>query len=499
MTSSTHLDSLQAFHTRADRIMVVTLGFLCLVSAVLGAVTGAWMPVLLVALPSFAVPAFIAHGAPGSHLARYAIASAFMVFSGLFIHQAHGMIEAHFAIFVLLAFLLTYCDWKPIVVAAGVIAAHHVGFGLLQAAGSGIYVLPKVENMWIIALHAGFVVFETAVLVYLSRVLGVLVHGSVAAAVMAREIGEGKLDASNDPAEARNPMLASLSTMRGQLRSSISEVQAGADSLGETSTVLTGAAHEVEQSAQGLNNSTTSMASSVQELSSAITSLFDSAEQANRVATDSGAAAATGRAVVTATIADLHGISASVNLAAGRLEVLTRSTEVAAATVKLIQDIASQTNLLALNAAIEAARAGEQGRGFAVVADEVRKLSERTGVATREIEIAMTEMRDSGAAVQQSIGSAVERASEGASKAAEVNAAIDGLVETTRQVSGLMQDISQSLGEQRTAAGQLAHDVEAASGMADSSSHLAARIVDQIERLNSVSATLGQAAGRFRA
>jgi methyl-accepting chemotaxis protein len=494
------LDGLQAFHARADRIMVATLGFLCAVSAVLGAVTGNWLPVLLVALPSFAVPALIARGAMGSSLARFAIACAFMIFAALFIHQAHGMIEAHFAVFVLLAFLLTYCDWKPIVVAAGVIAVHHLGFSLLQAAGAGVYVFPKVESLWMVVLHAGFVVFETAVLVYLTVILGTLVRGSVAAAVMAREIGQGRLDAIEDTAAvARNPMLASLSAMRGQLRNSVAEVQEGADSLGATSAVLTSAARDVEQSAQGLNASTVSMAGSVQQLSSGISSLFEGAEEATRVADESGKVASSGRAVVAATIDDLRDIAGSVNVAASRLAGLTRSTEIAGATVKLIQDIASQTNLLALNAAIEAARAGEQGRGFAVVADEVRKLSERTAVATREIETAMAEMRDSGVAVMQSIGSAVERASAGASKAAEASATIDGLVEMTRHVGVFMQDMSRSLGEQRAAAGQLAQDVEQAAGMADSSSQLALRIVDQVERLNTVSSSLGRAAARFQA
>jgi len=500
MNTALPLQSLQSFHARTDRIMLATLAFLLAISATLGAFSGAWMPVLIIALPALVVPALIAVNAPGSSLARYAIASALMVYAALFIHQAQGMLEAHFAVFVLLAFLLSYCDWKPIVVAAAVIAVHHLGFSLLQAGGGGVYVFPKAQGLWIVALHAAFVVFETGVLVYLSTMLGKLVRGAIAASALADEIGQGKLDADAETSSMpANPMLASLLAMRRQLRDSIAEVKGGAMSLGSTSQVLTEAAHEVELSSQGLTASTGSMASSVQHFSSAIASLFESAEHASRVATESGATANSGRAVVTATIDDLREISASVNLAASRLEGLTRSTAAAATTVKLIQDIANQINLLALNAAIEAARAGEQGRGFAVVADEVRKLSERTSTATKEIEAAMGEMRDSGSAVMQSIAGAVERAGAGASKAVEVNTAIDSMVDVTRQVQQFMQEISRSLGEQRAAAGQLANDVEKVSSMADSSSHLAARIVGQVDQLNGVSTSLGRATARFQA
>jgi methyl-accepting chemotaxis protein len=499
MNSAKSSSSLQAFHSRADRIMVATLGFLFSLSVLLGAVTSSWLPVLLVALPSFAVPALIARGASGASLARYAIAAAFMIYSALFIHQARGMIEAHFSVFVLLAFLLTYCDWKPIVAAAGVIAVHHLGFFFMQSAGAGVFVFPKAESVWMVLLHAAFVVFETAVLVYLSHMLGTLVRGSALAAEMAGEIGAGRLGQDDDHGKAANPVLAPLVSMRGQLRDSMSEVQQGAHALGATGAQLTGAAHEVEQSAQRLSATTTSMSSSVQELSNSIALLSDSAGEANRLALESRAAANSSRGVVASTIEDLRGIAGAVDLAAERLHALTRSTETAGATVKLIQDVANQTNLLALNAAIEAARAGEQGRGFAVVADEVRKLSERTAVATREIETAMGEMRDSGTAVMHTIASAVTRANEGGSKAAEVNDAIEALLRMTQQVGGFMQEMSGALAEQRNAAGSLAREVEQAADMAEGSSRVAARIVEQVDSLNEVSGSLGRAVGRFQA
>ena len=108
--------------------------------------TDSWGPALSVGIPAFAVPLLLSRSDPGGLVARIAVACATMVFAALLIHQTHGTIEAHFGIFALLAFIVLYCDWRPLVAAAGLIAVHHLSFAWLQATGAGVYVFPRLRG-----------------------------------------------------------------------------------------------------------------------------------------------------------------------------------------------------------------------------------------------------------------------------------------------------------------------------------------------------------------
>lgn len=175
---------------------------------------------LLVGLPAVVVPYAIYRMAPGSLASRIAVACAFMVFSALLIQQTRGMIESHFGIFVLLAFLLYYRDWRPIVVAAAVIAVHHLAFNYMQAAGLGVYVLFNGPNLPIILLHAAYVVVQTAVLVYMATKLRNEAVESALVAGLAERIGQDDLSRSlDDQALAGRPLLAKVVEMQGQLSS----------------------------------------------------------------------------------------------------------------------------------------------------------------------------------------------------------------------------------------------------------------------------------------
>jgi len=153
---------------QADRLMAATLGALLVIAMVVAAFTGTWFEALAVGLPAFAVPMAPIYMAPGRFPARVGVAIAFMVFSALLIQQTHGMIEAHFIIFVLLSFLLFYRDWRPILVATVLIAVHHVAFNFLQAANTGVYVFIEGPDLTLVVIHALFVVFESAWLIYMA-------------------------------------------------------------------------------------------------------------------------------------------------------------------------------------------------------------------------------------------------------------------------------------------------------------------------------------------
>jgi len=181
---------------------------------------------LLVGLPALLVPWAIFRMAPGSLASRLAIACALMVFSALTIQQTQGMVESHFGIFTLLAFLLYYRDWRPIVAAAGLIAVHHVAFGYLQAMNTGgITLLNGDVHITVIAVHAAYVVFEAAVLIFMATKLKREALESALVAELSGHISEGKFS-THGPAidKTEFPLLHKVSQMQKSLQSTLQDI-----------------------------------------------------------------------------------------------------------------------------------------------------------------------------------------------------------------------------------------------------------------------------------
>jgi methyl-accepting chemotaxis protein len=490
---------LRYFQSLADGLLTKILFLHLAISLGVGAYNGTWLPALLIGVPAAVVPFLLSRMDPGGLSTRLAVAAAFMISAALLIHQTQGMNEAHFGIFVLLAFLVLYCDWLPIVAAAAVIAVHHAAFAMLQASGAGIYVFPQPGTLGIVALHALYVVVESVVLCFVASRLRAMIFDAAEISAFAKAVGEGRLDHIFSPAHVeKSPVVAAAARMQTRLRESLALVRESSDSLARLVSNLNASAADIAKSAAEQSESTANMATAVQEMTSSIATVTSDASDARDLSSASCDAATDGGSVVHEAVAEMTRIAKVISQAAVRVEELGEKSERAVEVVNIIKEIADQTNLLALNAAIEAARAGETGRGFAVVADEVRKLAERTTKATNEINQMMVEMRASKDAVLQTIETAVTQVETGVAHASEAGTRMEQITSQASRVVEVVQTISGSLIEQTSVAEEIARHVERIAHMADASSHATNDIAGEAESVSSVAERLKASLAQFQ-
>ncbi|CAM5425994.1 methyl-accepting chemotaxis protein [Thauera mechernichensis] len=490
-------DVLRPFRASADRLMLAFLGAHLLITLGIAAHTGTWLLAIAVGLPAVLAPAALVVTGPGSLLARSAIAAAFMVFSALTIQQFGGVIEAHFSIFVLLAFLLYYRDWRPILLAAALIAVHHVAFNYLQALNWGFYVFDAGPSIARVLAHAAYVVVQAGMLIYMAIRLEREAVVSARVGQLAARIGEGDLRGITSRGED-SELLRSVLDMRTKLAGMLERFDQEARSVASSAQALD---HHSDVAAQRMRQqraATNDISASVDTLTAGLTALADDAEQARTLAKDSGTSARKGAGIVKAAIDEIASIASTIQSSADSVEELGKQSDRVAAVVSLIKDIAGQTNLLALNAAIEAARAGEQGRGFAVVADEVRKLAERTASATEEVVAMINDIQTSKGQALANIESAVERVGTGTALAAEAGASIARITEEAGRVEQVFESIANNLGEHSAAARSIAGAVVSVANLADETEASASKVALEVGSLDRAARELSQAVGGFR-
>ncbi len=223
---------------------------------------------------------------------------------------------------------------------------------------------------------------------------------------------------------------------------------------------VAGATGDVAAAATEIAASSEQMSASVSEVARQCAKAADSADQSGKIATQGGQ-------VVQETVEGMQGINQAVSESAASVQALGQRGEQIGAVIAVINDIADQTNLLALNAAIEAARAGEHGRGFAVVADEVRKLAERTTKATEEISGSITSIQSETTNAVQRMNRGTEQVKAGVERASIAGESLDKIVHQAKEVAGMIQSISAAAEEagagstqSAAAAGQLSSKAE---------------------------------------
>jgi len=306
-----------------------------------------------------------------------------------------------------------------------------------------------------------------------------------------RRIPVNTEDEVGQTAKSFNQLMAALQQTLGQVLDSVAKVSDAARTLSSSS-------GQVASSSSSQSAATSAMAAAVEEMTVSINHVSDSAREAVDISRRSGKLSTEGGEIINKAASEMSQIAETVRHTAQAIEELGQHSNQISSIVQVIKDVADQTNLLALNAAIEAARAGEQGRGFAVVADEVRKLAERTTKATEEITQMISAMQHSAKAAVSTMGAADDQVSGGVALANQAGSAIVQIKDGAEQVVGVVNDISSALAEQSSASNDIASQVERVAQMTEENSAAAAETASAANNLQALANNMQAAVSRFK-
>jgi methyl-accepting chemotaxis protein len=371
---------------------------------------------------------------------------------------------------------------------------------LLQASGAGVYVFTGATGIGIVLLHAAYVVFETAILVYLARHLRQEgeqteeIHAIGSGLVVA----EGTIDLTVRRAGARSDFANGFNRFMEAIHSGIADAKHAALSL-------TGATGRLGQVSDEARRGTATQVEQIDQVAGAVSEM---ATSAHNVASGVATAAAQANRVDESTrtgLAQLREAHSSItalgqemqDTSASMLNLEQQSLGIGRV-LDVIKDIAEQTNLLALNAAIEAARAGEQGRGFAVVADEVRKLASRTQQSTQEIQQMIAQLQEGARVAKQSMDASTERAQATVAQAQQAMASLDEVAQAVGKINEMTAHIASAAEEQSAVAENIAGGVAQIRDIGQHASRGAAEVAEASRELADLAERLKGAVSAFR-
>ncbi|MEF8728037.1 MAG: methyl-accepting chemotaxis protein [Accumulibacter sp.] len=293
-------------------------------------------------------------------------------------------------------------------------------------------------------------------------------------------------------------LLRSIEVAGGHIAQTVREIRAAAETVTESAARVGETVDGVAAGARSQDSAASAMVAAIDQISNGISLMAGQAASVEQRVQQAGARCDQGSEEITATATVVETLAADVQATADSMQVLGEHSREISSIVGVIREIADQTNLLALNAAIEAARAGEQGRGFAVVADEVRKLAERTAHSTDRIATMITQIQSGVEGAMQGMREGSARAHVSTDAVHRARATMADIVALARLLLADMRQIAAGLAAQRQGSGDISRSVERLASGAGENSSAAHRLAGTARDLAGTAAQLRQSVGLFR-
>jgi methyl-accepting chemotaxis protein len=353
----------------------------------------------------------------------------------------------------------------------------------------------QLSTLFIISLLA--LIFASAISYYLANNINKRLNNVL---TVANKVSKGDLTAEaiiDDSGDEIGAIAIAMNTMSTSLNELIKDINNVSNSVASSSNDILGATIEMTNSCNEQAHKANVISVAVEEMTATVNEVAHQSSTAATSASESGVQANTGGEVVKQTVKGINLLSTAVNETATMVNQLgERSTEIGDV-IQVINSIAEQTNLLALNAAIEAARAGEQGRGFAVVADEVRTLAARTTQATQEVAKSIGGIQSDTTAVITSIDQGIEQAQKSVELAHQAGESLDTIVAGTQSIEAMITSIAAACEQQSATTIEISRDVVAISTSSSEILDVTNQTSEKASRMNDLSDQMKNLVQRF--
>lgn len=482
------------------KIFRVVIVVQLVIAAAIGVFTGELLPAFIFGVPIAAVPLMLSFQSPYSALSRHAMAIGVQLLTALHIHQSFGLIEVHFEIFVLLAFLSYFRDWKVIATGTAVVAVHHISFFFLQAGGAPLFIVEEGHiSFSILLMHAAFALAEGGVLMYMAKQS----HQEGAGAAELRlaidnmQRSDGKLDLTVALNRQSN-IVKPFAELIDQVKSLIELASNLTDDVVNGCNKMESAANNMFEISRNTDQELAMVSASSEEIAQ---TMQLSTEQTT-LASDKASAAQTSSQSTRDSISNssrtIESLRHTLNAAADTNSALNEQCSHISEAMRSITAVAEQTNLLALNAAIESARAGEHGRGFAVVADEVRTLAIRSKESADQITSITEQLVAQTASSVDQMQTCIQLVDEAVVSSDSATSAMTEIMQQIREASESMTEIATSAVEQETASASIAQSTARLSEFTSEELATAESLAEEVEVLSQVSKRMRSAIERFK-